>query len=749
MAIKKNKNGLKNFLTVIFLAVVTVGFFWQVFFKNRVPMPGDLMVGAYFPWLEEKWGYVTGVPIKNPLISDVFSTIYLWKQVVAESIKSRQWPLWNPYSYSGYPSLGNLLSGGLHPFNFLFVMLGQMNGWSAWMILSILGEVLGMYWFLKVKKLNNLASVIGAVTFGFSGFSLLWNQFLDANVAIMWWPIGFGLIEKFFETKNKRYLWWFPLIGFLIIASGHFQLCVYSVILFLSYFGYKWGKDKIKTDWKFWVILIGLTVMISLPQILPVAEMGMNSVRFDENYIKSYNFGLLPIANLITLFAPDFFGNPTTYNYWGFFNYLETNFYVGVLGFMALFWSFFNYKKLGDLKYFLIIAACALLLGFNTPVGKLIYILKVPGLSTSAAGRIASVFAFAVAVLTSAMIQIWSNIKWKEYIKTWWCVPVMVGIVGILGKIIWSDHITIILRNLAIPSVIFALFTVIFSLRKHKIGELALIAIVILDLFRFGWKWTPFVDKKMIFPSSEIIDFLQVPGGDYFRVERENGEIFPPNVWSAYHIMSPSGYDPMAPKNYVSNYEKKVNLNKLDNPGVSRYLELDNYNAAGLGEFNVKYLWVIKRDKDNKIFGNEINKNIDLSEWKKVKETKGTVLLENLKVKARVVLIDDQGVEDNQNVYIEEYKNNSVKIKYISKKDNEKLILRDSWDKGWKVRVNGKLVKVEKFNQIYRQVSVPQGSGEVEFIYFPDTFKFGLIGASAGLLIWLIGFFRLKKIESR
>ena len=62
------------------------------------------------------------------------------------------------------------------------------------------------------------------------------------------------------------------------------------IILFLSYFGYKWSKNKIKIGWKFWVILIGLAVMISLPQILPVAEVGMNSVRFDENYIKVNNF---------------------------------------------------------------------------------------------------------------------------------------------------------------------------------------------------------------------------------------------------------------------------------------------------------------------------------------------------------------------------------------------------------------------------------------------------------------------------
>lgn len=727
---------------------------------NQVPMPGDMMVGSYFPWLEQKWGYTTGVPVKNPLTSDVFSASYLWKQVVSESIKSGQWPLWNPYSYSGYPLLANLQSGVMHPFNFLFVILGQINGWSAWMILSILGETLGMYWFLRVLKKSEFASVIGAIAFGFSGFSILWNQFVGANVAMMWWPVGLGLIEKFFETKNKKYLWWFPLIVFLIIAAGHFQICIYTGLLFLSYFLWKWSKDKIKIEWKFWLVLGILTVIISLPQILPVAEMGKMSVRFDEGYIEGYNYGLLPVANLITLLAPDFFGNPTTYNYWGFFNYLETNFYVGVIGLLALIWGVYNFKKLGNVKYFLVVAIVALLMGFDTPIGKLMYWLKIPGLSTSAAGRIASVFVFAMAVITADFAEELAKIKWKSFIRFFWSIPVTIGVVvvillilknkfGVENNPIWVANMMIGLRNMVLPVMILGGFLIIFTFRKFRIAKVALMLLIILDLFRFGWKWTPFVDKKMIFPTTPEIDFLDTKGGELYRVEREKGELFPPNVWSAYHIMSPSGYDPMSSKEYVTEYEKRVNLNNWENPGVSRYLELNKYNAKGLGDYNVKYLWVLKRDKDNKIFGDKINSAINMTEWKKVKETTGTVLLENLKFKPRVSLVDNNGIENNEDIYIDDYTNNVVKIKFISDSDNEKVVLRDSWYPGWKAYVNGNKVKVEKFDSVFRSVTVPKGIGEIKFVYLPNSFILGLIAAGMGLLVWTIGLFRLKKTELR
>lgn len=55
----------------LFLVLLAV-FFNKVWLKGLVPFPGDLLVGAYYPWLEYKWGYEVGVPIKNQLISDIF-----------------------------------------------------------------------------------------------------------------------------------------------------------------------------------------------------------------------------------------------------------------------------------------------------------------------------------------------------------------------------------------------------------------------------------------------------------------------------------------------------------------------------------------------------------------------------------------------------------------------------------------------------------------------------------------------------
>ena len=115
----------KKFFPIFFLFLVTCLFFYQTIFKGLIPFPGDMLVGAYYPWLDYKWGgFVTSVPVKNPEITDIFSQIYLWKNLFSNSIKSFNIPLWNQFSYSGYPLLANFQSGVFNPFN-LFLLISN------------------------------------------------------------------------------------------------------------------------------------------------------------------------------------------------------------------------------------------------------------------------------------------------------------------------------------------------------------------------------------------------------------------------------------------------------------------------------------------------------------------------------------------------------------------------------------------------------------------------------------------------
>ncbi len=693
-----------------------------------IPLPGDMLVGAYYPWMEYKnWGYVTNVPIKNPLITDSFSQIFGWKKLIMEAYKSGQWPLWNPNMYSGYPLLANFQSGALYIFNILFVAFGLNRGWSLLMISGVTLSTLTMYCLLRTLKFENWPSIIGAMSYGFGGYSLSWMEFGSAGQAMIWMPLMILVVEKFFETKKiYQLLFLVPLI-FLLITSGHFQVMVYGMVITVSYFLVKFFNDKQKAagDLVAFIWATGGGIMLSLVQILPTLEMSAMSIRNGEGQIGSLNFGLFPWKNLVTLLIPDYFGNPTTMNYWGILNYHETIIYSGVAVTMATLWCLLNWNKLVGERFFIILSVVSLILCFDDPVAKIIYWLKIPFLSTSGAGRIAVLFSFGGSILAARFLTEIKKEKTKTIIKwlmIWGGLMAGIALVTWIGGnvgIINAANSRVALKNMIYPSSLLGLFGVSLSLRKTKLFYVLFGMVVLIDLFRWGWKYVPFVPESMVFPTSPITNYLGNQKG-VFRVDREKGPLLPPNTWSNYGLMSPSGYDPLAPAVYTQKYNQELNGEKNK---LSRYAELDDYKADKLANFNVKYLLVLKYD-DGKI-----NYKINQKEWNKVWESNKTMVLENKFVKGRVSMIPEGKVQ------IEEYGSNNIRINYEAEVDS-KLILRDAWYPGWKATINETELKIDKYENIFRSVDIPKGNHEIIFSYYPQGFEVGLMISVATALIW-------------
>lgn len=643
-------------------------------------MPGDLMVGAYWPWLEQ-------IPVKNPIISDVFSQLYIWKSLVAESYRHFQWPLWNPYSYSGYPLLANFQSAAFSPLNLFMILLGDQVGWTVLIIFGVFGSLVSMYFLLRILGYQKNSSVIGAISYAFSGYAMVSMEFATASQVMVWIPWLFILIER------KKYLNKLPIIIFLIITSGHFQGIVYSLSLACLYFIYK------TKSLKRWIIFAIIGLFLSAAQLLPTLELFKYAVRSGENYISHYNYGLFPISQLVTLIAPDFFGNPVTRNYWGFWNYHETTIYLGIFSLLALVFSIYDWRKLKNEKFFLITALVSLLLALDTPISRIIYFLNIPGLSTSGGGRIIIMFTFAGSILTAYAYQNLNSIK-----RFWGIALALATLVSlvVIFKLLNIENMMIALRNLAYPIIIFLGF--MFAIRYFKTG---ILIIVVFDLFKFGWKYNPFVKPNLIFPQTKSIELLKEKIG-FARMDREKAEIIPPNTWAAYRFMSPSGYDPLAISDYVLGYQRILN----DNPDASpsRYSELEKYDSKALAKFGVKYLWVINQDK-----------KIILPRWKSVYDAKTYSILENLDYQNRVWLTDSTG-----SAQITFYSPNKVLINYTSEIHNT-LVISDSWYPGWQAKINNSKVDIQKFDGVFKSISVPVGEKTIEMTYNPTSFKLGYL----------------------
>jgi hypothetical protein len=81
-----------------------------------------------------------------------------------------------------------------------------------------------------------------------------------------------------------------------------------------------------------------------------------------------------------------------------------------------------------------------------------------------------------------------------------------------------------------------------------------------------------------------------------------------------------------------------------------------------------------------------------------------------------------------------DYRPNHVTIQ-THQQGNGFLVLNDTYFPGWTVTVDGKEAKILKANHYYRAVQLGPGEHTLEFDYFPEGFKEGLVVSSIVLLI--------------
>jgi len=734
---------------LLLLIAIVITFYWKVFIKGLVPFPGDLLVGAYYPWLDYKWGYEVGVPIKNPLISDIFSQTFIWKSLIIESYKNLQWPLWNPYEYSGIPLLANFQSGSLNPFN-LLMLLGEINGWTLMIIAQSLGSIIAFYLFLRSLKITQGASVLGSISYTFSTFAMTWSQFANLGFAMIWLPLILLVINKYFEKGNHKYLLIIVPLVFLSMSAGHLQAFIFTIVIYNLFFIFKMleyrRKDKTKKV-VFFVITNLIAFASTAIQILPTYELSLQSIRFKEKYIEGYNYGLLPPKHLITLMTPNFFGNPATGNYWGFFNYHETTIYSGLVGIFAIIWSIKSFKKLPSYaKFFTITAISSLLLIFDNPVSKLFYQSGIPFISTSSASRSGFILCFSVAVLIGVWSERIKDYKLSSFIEEHWMVIAFIFLQFLilifypkLTKINLENEekIKIAIRN-TIPTLGIATgILTIFSLKPKKtLFFTMIIFITTAELFYYNWKYIPLTKKDFVYPQTEIIKYLKEKSG-LGRVESERGPLLPANTWVYYRLHSISGYEPLASERYVNFYQKNISKQEYANP--SRYSTMtNNYDAELLGKLSVKYLLSLEYDEEMEIakHGKNFSRAINTNDWKEAYDYGSVRILENKKYKERA-RIENQKGKIVGSATISRYSPNEVIIRFSSP-ENANLVLTDSYSEDWKAQINNRQSPVERYLDVFRAVKIPEGEGVLRFYYHPKSFYNGLIITIASFSIWLI-----------
>ena len=97
---------------------------------------------------------------------------YPLRVLSGRQLASGHLPLWNPLAFSGSPLLGAMNAGALFPATWLFAVLPDAVAWIVNLASAYAAAATGMYFLARWFRLGRLASVAGAISYGFMGAML-------------------------------------------------------------------------------------------------------------------------------------------------------------------------------------------------------------------------------------------------------------------------------------------------------------------------------------------------------------------------------------------------------------------------------------------------------------------------------------------------------------------------------------------------------------------------------------------------
>lgn len=742
----------RDLIALAVLTGIVAVFYYQTILGGLLPIPTDALIGRYHPWKDKLIAeYPQGVPYKNFLITDPVRQQIPWRKIVIEAYLNHENPGWDPGSMGGSPLDLNLQAGAFYPLNLIFFRIPFPLAWTLLIMSQTLGFVILTYLYLRLLGLIPFSAMMGAVVAGFSGFSIAWLLWGTIVATIMWLPLLLILVKL--AGKANTLIKQSILIGlgcftwYAMFTAGHLQMSIYITGLTLVYAFYEYSIHRklfllIQPTISGGILLIaGYRYFFRLVSFLTTTVRGTTTTTW-----QSEGF-FIPVRHLIQFFAPDFFGNPGHFNYWGSWNYGELVGYVGITGLIMVTVAITVYKI--KIRFWLVSLLILLLLSLNTPIAWLPYWLKVPYWSSLQPTRLLGIIDFCLAVLTAygfeALInKTKGNIR-KSHQFQWGFLILTMGLTLLtyLGiGIAKADWRTIALRNLIVPAglclVTVGLLRLVEKLNINK--SLLRNGIIIIlggmltaDLIRFGWRFIPFTPEAYFYPETQILIYLQNQPKP-FRVMNLETELAPTNSLTWYGIEQVGGYNPVYTERYARFFNALENGLIINQPlGFQRMFDPTHFSSPLLKFMDVSYVLSLKPldSPQVKLVQTEGETRLyevlnPLSRWyladrviggKSGDEVLAHLIKDNLEGKPAFVEQTTPGNTWGGGQVKPRLYTANVQVIEVVTEAQTFLVNSTAWDAGWKVYIDGVEAIIYRTNYLFMGTVVPEGTHVVRFKY--------------------------------
>jgi hypothetical protein len=286
--VQDKKSSLSLFLAILILLISSLLFFYDLFGERYLLTERDL--SPYF------------IPPR-----------FFW----VESLKQGDFPLWNPYQFSGHPFIANPQNAVLYPFNGLFFLFPFDIAFNAIIILHFFLAGLFTYLFMRDLKVGSAGSLISGLIWILGGYLLSVHSLLTILLSVVWTP----LVMLFFRRamispgiRNEILTAVFITLSFLgggieIVYGNYFVLLIMMIFSMLPNKSYVGDKPRRYI----WMIRSFLTIsfsflILSAIQLLPFLELWMHSIRGQGiTYQEATVWSFAP-KDFLLFFLPDAYG---------------------------------------------------------------------------------------------------------------------------------------------------------------------------------------------------------------------------------------------------------------------------------------------------------------------------------------------------------------------------------------------------------------------------------------------------------
>jgi hypothetical protein len=317
---------VRRFVPAVVVILAPLLLFWRV-----------IVAGEVLYW---------GVPLTQ---------FYPWHTLINQALAAGQLPLWTDLLGNGAPLLANHQTALFYPPNLLFRLLPVEHALGYSVVLHVIGAGLSALYWGRTLGLGWTGRMVLALSYALGGYVMGRTQFITMVAAYAWLPLLLALTERLAQQRRGLDAVWLGSALALQFLAGHAQTWFYSLLLVLAYGLYRavfgTGRGPVPASVPdempvldsrgaprriirtvgLLALAIAIAMSLSAVQLLPTVELVIHSQRNDGaewDFAMTYSYWPW---RLLTLLAPDLFGNPALDNYAGYANYWEDHAYVGVL----------------------------------------------------------------------------------------------------------------------------------------------------------------------------------------------------------------------------------------------------------------------------------------------------------------------------------------------------------------------------------------------------------------------------------